>query len=353
LKGFFNKIKSLSIMQRFTLALAFFFTLAGVFTSCQKETLNDVAQVSTPGSQSVGDRSANTIVDIAISNPDFSTLVAAVVKTNQVALLSDATLNATVFAPTNAAFAKLPAPFNNAQNVSGITDANTIRTLREIIRYHVAQGRRTAAQLPNGNYRTFLSASVPSGNLIFVGRSAANEVFINGGSKVVAADVAASNGVIHVIDNVLFPPSRDIFNIAANNPNFTALTAALRVTGLSEVVMSPKSNFTVFAPTDAAFAKLPAPLNDAASIRAIKDPATIAVLRNVVLYHVLGGRVFSADLREGIKPATALPNKSLLISLLNGATVKGDGNAAASNIVLVNILAYNGVIHAVDQVLLP
>ncbi len=340
-------------MQRFTLAIAFFLAFTGIFTSCKKDALNDVVQASAPEDQFVGDRSSNTIVDIAISNPDFSTLVAAVVKTNQVALLSNASLNATVFAPTNAAFAKLPAPFNNAQSINGITDANTIRTLREIIRYHVAQGRRTAAQLPNGSYQSFLSASVPSGNLLFIGRSAANEVFVNGGSKVVAADVAASNGVIHVIDNVLFPPSRDIFNIAANNPNFTALTAALRVTGLSEVVMNPKSNFTVFAPTDAAFAKLPAPLNTAAGIRSIKDPATIGVLRNVVLYHVLGGRVFSADLREGIKPATALPNKSLLISLLNGAKVKGDGNATASDIVLVNILAYNGVIHAVDQVLLP
>lgn len=345
-------LKFLSSKLSFSLLFA---AVLLTFTACQKDSFTenltpDTARLDAP----ITDRSSNTIVDIAIGNPDFSTLVAAVVKTGQAGFLSGANLNATVFAPTNAAFAQLPAPFNNAQNISAITDARTIAVLRQIIRYHVAPGRRTAAQLPNGNYQTFKTAAMPNENWITVSRSLAGEVFINGVSKVVAADVAASNGVIHVIDKVLFYPTQDIAQIAISNGNFTALVAALQKTGLTNTLMSPTTNATVFAPTDAAFAKLPIPaLTTAANIKAITDPATISLLRNVLLYHLVGGRVFSTDLREGITPPTLLPSKNVTISLANGATVKGSGNTTASNIIITNILARNGVIHAIDQVLLP
>ena len=325
------------------------------FSACQKDQIaNDLTPTVNGVEGITSDRAANTIVDVAIGNPDFSSLVAAVVKTGQAGFLSGANLNATVFAPTNAAFAQLPAPFNNAQNISAITDPRTIATLRQVIRYHVALGRRTAAQLSNGNYQTYKTAALPNENWLTVGRSVAGEVFINGVSKVVAADVSASNGVIHVIDKVLFFPTQDIAQIAISNGNFKALVAALQKTGLVNTLMSPQTNVTVFAPTDAAFAKLPIPaLTTAANIKAITDPATISLLRNVLLYHLVGGRVFSTDLREGITPPTLLATKNVTISLANGATVKGSGNTTASNIIITNILARNGVIHAIDQVLLP
>jgi uncharacterized surface protein with fasciclin (FAS1) repeats len=328
--------------------------LGGVllFSACQKETLvNPATDTTTPNVQ-VGDRN-NTIVDIAVSNPDFSTLVAAVLKTDLAGFLSDAALNGTVFAPTNEAFAQLPFPFNNAANIGNISDPTTINTLRQIIRYHVALGRRTAAQLPNGGYKTYYSAPSPDANLIYVGRDAANAVFINGNSKVVAADVNASNGVIHVINKVLFYPTRDIVQIARNNGGFTALVAALRKTGLTNTLSQPIGNFTVFAPTDAAFAALPAPLNNAANISAITDPATINTLRNVLLYHAVGARVFSADLRDNINAGTVFPGGNLNITLVGGPKVKGTGNTNGSNIVLTDLLAVNGVIHVIDQVLLP
>ncbi len=326
-----------------------------LFAACQKDQIaNDLTPNTSATEGITSDRAANTIVDVAIGNPDFTSLVAAVVKTGQAGLLSGANLNATVFAPTNAAFAQLPAPFNNAQNIGGITDARTIATLRQIIRYHVVAGRRTAAQLSNGNYQTYKTAAVPNENWLTVGRTLAGEVFINGVSKVVAADVAASNGVIHVIDKVLFFPTQDIAQIAITNGNFKALVAALQKTGLTNTLMSPTTNVTVFAPTDAAFAKLPIPaLTTAANIKAITDPGTISLLRNVLLYHLVAGRVFSTDLREGIKPGTLLPTKTVTISLANGATVKGSGNTTASNIIITNIMARNGVIHAIYQVMLP
>jgi uncharacterized surface protein with fasciclin (FAS1) repeats len=323
--------------------------------SCSKESVtNDLvnAPVSTNNSMGVDDRSNGTIVDIAVGNPAFSSLVAAVLKTNSAGLLSRANLNATVFAPTNDAFALLPAPFNNAANISAITDAGQISTLGQILKYHVVSGARAAAQLPNGSYGTLRTAISPQNHLIFVSRSAAGNVFINGNTQVVIADVRASNGIIHAINRVLMPPSQALGQIAIANGNFTALLAALSKTGLTNTFMEPTNNLTVFAPTDAAFAKLPAPLNNAANIRGIRDAATIATLRSVLFYHVLGGRVFSADLREGIQPATLLTN-TLSITLAGGPKVKGGGNTAASNIVATDIMGINGVIHVIDGVLLP
>jgi uncharacterized surface protein with fasciclin (FAS1) repeats len=333
-----------------TLGLA---TVITLLSACSKEpavseisgnTLNQAHQVA-------GDR-GNTIVDIAVSNPDFSALVAAVLKTNVAGFLSGSQLNATVFAPNNAAFAQLPYPFDNAQDISSISDPATINTLRQILQYHVALGKYTATDLVNGGYKTYKSAATPNDNLLYVGRDAAGNVFINGNTKVIAANIAASNGIIHVVDKVLFFPSKDIAQIAIGNGSFKALVAALQKTGLIGAVTQPGNNLTVFAPTDAAFAQLPAPLNNAANIKGITDQATIDQLRKVLAYHVIGARVFSADLREGIKPATLI-GETVTINLAGGAKVKGNGNATGSNIVLTDLLARNGVIHVIDQVLLP
>ncbi|MBL7774514.1 MAG: fasciclin domain-containing protein [Saprospiraceae bacterium] len=344
-------MQNLRTTQRSIFLFALSLVASLFFFACQKETLLESA--ATPQTDAlVSERSNNTIVDIAISNPDFSTLVAAVVKTNLVGFLSRTNLNATVFAPNNAAFAALPAPFNNAQNISAISNPQQIKTLTQILRYHVSQGAKTAAQLPNGSYNTYKPAGTPNDNLIYVGRDAAGSVFINGNSKVVAANVQASNGIIHVIDKVLFFPTQDVAQIAISN-KFTALVAALNKTKLTNLFMMPTTNATVFAPTDAAFAALPAPLNNAANIESITDAATINLLASVLQYHVVGGRVFSADLRDNINVPTLLSGKSLNITLANGAMVKGSGNNSGSKIVLTDLLARNGVIHVIDQVLLP
>jgi uncharacterized surface protein with fasciclin (FAS1) repeats len=326
-------------MQKTTLfRLAAMLLLIAGFTACQKEQINTPnPEVSTTTDLTVGDRSSGNIVQVALSNPDFSTLVAAVVKTSQVNFLSTANLNATVLAPNNAAFAQLPAPFNNADNINAITDLGTIAALRGILRYHILPGKRTAAQFTNGSYQSFQSPGVPGANLVVVGRSVANEVFINGTNKVIAADVEATNGIIHVIDKVLLPPTQDIAQIAIANGNFKALLAALKKTGLNNLASQPNLNATVFAPTDAAFAQLPAPLNTAANIAAITDPATIATLRSVLRYHLIPAQVFSVDLRDALQAGTLLPNKTVTTSITGGAKVKGDGNTTGSNIIAVNI----------------
>ena len=343
---------SKTIANRLPILSLFAALLLLAFSACQKEVVEPQEVASADAPAAAADRSSNTVVDVALSSPDFSSLVAAVVKTSSAGLLSSSSLNSTVFAPNNAAFAQLPAPFNNAANISAITSESQINTLREILRYHIVKGRRTASQLPNGSYQTLKNAANPNGNLLFVGRSVNNEVFINGVSKVVAADVQASNGTIHVIDQVLAFPSKDIAQVAIGAGSFRALVAALNKTGLTNLMTSKQSNFTVFAPTDAAFAALPAPLNNADNISKITDPNTIATLRNVLLYHAIGARVFSVDLREGITPTTTL-GRTVSISLVGGAKVKGSGNPVASNISATNIMATNGVIHVIDRVLLP
>jgi uncharacterized surface protein with fasciclin (FAS1) repeats len=325
------------------------------FSACQKEQINptpvapELTDVSADGV--VGERSTGTVVDVAVNNPNFSALVAAVVKTNLVSFLSTPGLSSTVFAPNNAAFAQLPAPFNTAANINGINDEATINTLRNILRFHVVPGRRTATQLTNGNYGTFMSPPSPGANILTVSRNLSNAVFINGGTQVIATNINASNGIIHVIDKVLFPPTQSIAEIAVANGSFTALVAALAKTNQSVNFLG--GNTTVFAPTDAAFAQLPAPLNNAANISAITDPNTIATLRNVLRLHLIPARVYSPDLRNNQVVPTRLSNSTLTVTTTGGAKVRGAGNTTPADIILVDILATNGVIHAVNRVLLP
>jgi uncharacterized surface protein with fasciclin (FAS1) repeats len=332
-------------------------TLMLVFSSCQKENLGTTV-ADKDLRIAAEDRSSQTIVDIAVANPNFSTLVAAVVKTGLTEALASPTLQGTVLAPNNAAFAKLAAPFNNAANITAITDQATIATLRGILLYHVFVGKAWLGSVKgNGFYTTLRPRSKGLDNRVFVSRSPIEEVFINGKAKVLAADVRASNGIIHIIDNVLIPPTQNIAEIAIANGSFTALVAALVKTNLVGVFNSDAiANYTVFAPTDEAFAKLPAPLNNAANIGAITDAVTINTLRSVLLYHVLGGssRTFSAGIRDEQRFTTLLGHTNTLIAFrLAGVEVQGKSNATFSSVVIADILATNGVIHAIDQVLLP
>ncbi len=325
-----------------------------VFSSCQKESLAPAVEKSI--STAVEERAANTVVDVAVANPNFSTLVAAVTKTGLVEALSAPTLQGTVLAPTNAAFAKLAAPFNSAENIAAITDAATIETLRGILLYHVFVGRAWLGSVKaNGFYTTLRPRVKGLDNRVFISPSTIGEIFFNGSAKVLAAEVRASNGIIHVIDNVLIPPTQNIAEIAIANGNFKALVAALVKTNLAGVFNnSATANYTVFAPTDEAFAKLPAPLNNAANISAISDAATINTLRNVLLYHVLSGRTFSPSIGDDQRLTTLLGHTNTLTTFrLAGVEVQGKSNESFSSVVAANILATNGVIHAIDQVLLP
>lgn len=154
------------------------------------------------------------------------------------------------------------------------------------------------------------------------------------------ADVAASNGLIHVIDKIMLPPSKDIVGTAVAAGNFTKLAGALVATGLDKTLQGP-GPFTVFAPTDDAFAAFEA--NNPGVLASL----TTAQLSDILLYHVVSGWSGPADLKDGASVNTALAGKSLKVSTTAGVLVN------ESKVTSANIVTTNGVIHVIDAVLLP
>ena len=297
------------------------------------------------------------IVDTAVAAGNFSTLVAAV----QAAGLVD-TLKGegpfTVFAPTDEAFAKLPA---------GTVDAllaDPEGALKQILLYHVVPGKVLSSDLSDG-----LEAPTAQGeNVKFTladGKAMVND------ANIIAADVEASNGVIHVIDSVILPPSlaaasaeatpeataeatpeataeataeaapaSDIVDTAVAAGSFNTLVAAVQAAGLVDALKG-EGPFTVFAPTDEAFAKLPTGTVDAL----LADPT--GDLTQILLYHVLPGKVLAADVKDGLE-ATTLQGKPVKFSIKDGKPYIND-----AQIVTTDIETSNGVIHVIDNVILP
>ncbi len=308
------------------------------------------------GASAAARRQQSNIVEIASSLPIFKSLVAAVVKTGLAATLSSEALDATVFAPTDAAFAQLPHPFNNARNIAAITDPVQIDALRNVLLYHVLGTEVKRREIARGRSSavTLKPAGAANDNTIYISNNL-GLILINGNSPVLITDVDASNGVIHVIGSVLQSPSQNIATIAIGTPQLSTLVAALVKTDLAGV-FAGSGDFTVFAPTNRAFSRLDAPFNNAANINAISDPAQVTALANILKYHVVASRYFGWDLGiflpiETIAPA---PNNRVVGVLgLNGGYVKGNRNNRFSAIHPANVLATNGVVHIIDRVLLP
>jgi uncharacterized surface protein with fasciclin (FAS1) repeats len=297
------------------------------FSSCDKD---DPAPVAT-----------NTITDVVVANANFSVLKEAVVKANLATTLSG-TGPFTVFAPDNTAFAS-----------AGITSA-TVATLSstqlsDLLLYHTIGSKILAAAVPAGPNAKVVTAG---GDSVFVTRNAAG-VFVNG-IKVATADIPADNGVIHQLSKALNKPSGNIVATAqAAGSGLDSLVKAIvranNATGGDPNLISTLSSatITVFAPTNAAFTQLLTILG-LTDINNIPVSQLLAVLR----YHVVGGRAFSSDLANG--PLQMLAGGNTTVSLTSGATIKGNGNGTnVSNIVATNIMCRNGVVHAIDRVLLP
>jgi uncharacterized surface protein with fasciclin (FAS1) repeats len=177
-------------------------------------------------------------------------------------------------------------------------------------------------------------------------------VFVNGNVKVTTADVPASNGVIHIIDNVIVPPSKNLVQIAQENSDFSELVSLVLAADqavLTALSTASAGGLTVFAPTNAAFQELYKTTPKATLLL----PENKGLLTDVLLYHVVSGRVFSTDLPNvsGEVPTSNSAAK-LTFDLSNGAKVKGK-SSGNSNITAVNFLGTNGVIHVIDKVLMP
>jgi len=279
-----------------------------------------------------------TITQIVVSNNSFSLLEVAVVHAGLAAVLSGQG-PFTVFAPNNEAFAA--AGLDTEAKIKAVP----VETLKKILLYHVLGQRVPSSGIASASNTPVMTAADLD---VFITKGASG-VFVNGAS-IIQADVMASNGVIHVINSVLMPPMGNIVQTAQSNPNFSLLVAAvLRASqGTTNVaqVLSGQGPLTVFAPTNQAF--INAGFANVAAIQAA-DPA---VLTSILTYHVVGARIFSGDLTEGAKPAT-VNGGALSITLSGGAKVKGNKNTTASVISPANMVTTNGVIHVIDQVLMP
>lgn len=271
------------------------------------------------------------IVDTAVAAGTFQTLVTAV----QAAGLEE-TLKGTgpftVFAPTDDAFGKLPDFL-----VPKLVTAPYKTELGLILKYHVLGSDVKAAALLN---KTTVVDSLQGGKLSVVGD--ASKVTVNG-VNVTTADIAASNGTIHVLDSVLLPTIVDTaVGYVDGATKFSTLVSALTAAELVETLSGP-GPFTVFAPTDAAFDALKATLGETAFNEILADKPK---LTKILTYHVLPAQVFANAVTAG--DATTVEGGTIAITTTGGVKLNGD-----SNVVLTDLPNSNGVIHVIDKVLLP
>ena len=271
------------------------------------------------------------------SRSDLSLMDLSVQKSGLTSKLDSTAGSFTLFAPTNEAFAasKIDAALINSLSSD---------QLKELVLYHIIDAKYISSDLPDGPNAKVTTAS---GDSVFVTKNSSG-VYING-IKVQTANIVASNGVLHTISKVLVSPVGNLVEAVLADTTLTYLAAAVVRASQGSVnvvaLLSSGGVFTVFAPTNQAFRDAGFASTDGINAA---DPN---VLGSILTYHVLAGRVFSSDLTEGAQPTT-LAGGTVTISLVNGATVKGSGNASTSNIIGTNLMGSNGVIHLIDRVLL-
>jgi uncharacterized surface protein with fasciclin (FAS1) repeats len=304
--------------------------IAGVISSCKKDDDDDDMNTS------------QNIVELAQTNSNLSSLVAAVQKAGLVDALSDESKNYTVFAPTNAAFDA----FLSANGFSSL-DAVPVDVLTKVLLNHVIAAEVKSADISTGYVKTLATYGSTTSNISMYISTAGGVVMLNGGAMVTTADVDANNGVVHVIDEVIGLPVIPTF--AVSNPNFSILVQALTRSDLSAnyaTVLSGSGPFTVFAPTNDAFAAVLTELG----VSSLSD-IDAATLEKVLTYHVVSGNVLEDALTEG-QTVTTLETGTFTIGLSGGAKIT-DENGRVSNIVATDVQGTNGVVHVVDKVLLP
>lgn len=288
------------------------------------------------------DAAPKTIPDQILEDPQFSLLRTAVLYAEVGDALKGA--NLTLFAPTDAAF-----------QASGLGSEAAIRAvskeqMRNTLLYHVLYSPVSTTAFPAGQN----SVETVGKGVAFLNRSSDGTIFVNN-ARVTQADRVAANGYIHTIDRVLTPPGSTLLTIIQNNPDLTFLSAAIKRIGTTNPTLlttlnsgASASRVTVFAPNDAAF-RASGQYSTLAAVNAA-SPQTLA---NVLTYHVTSGILFSNQLQTGTLATLSANNRLTLTVTAAQTTVKGAKNTTVAIIRTPNLVAPNGVIHVVDQVLLP
>ena len=279
-----------------------------------------------------------TVVEAAYFNPDFSILVAALVKADLVNTLLNPDGTFTVFAPTNDGFAEIGIP-----SVAALDDF-TAAQLTPILLYHVLGTEVASSTLTNGQVVGALSEDD-----FYVSLPTAGGAFINGNTEITGFDLQFSNGVVHVINRTLQPPTDNIVDVAVA-AGFNELAAALTRATLVGALSDEAAIFTVFAPTDQAFQNLYTFLG-VANVNEIE----IGTLTSVLQYHVLSGRTFSSDLTDGLQADPILEGTTTFTINLGNTVTLTDVNTSNTDATVdsTDVLATNGVIHIINEVILP
>ena len=285
----------------------------------------------------------NTITGLAVATPDLSILVQALTKANLAATLKGAG-PFTVFAPTNDAFAEF-------LMVNGFKSLDEVPTdlLTQVLLNHVVSANVKSTDLSTGYVKTLAKTTASGSNTMSMYVDLSSGVRLNGVSSVIKADIMASNGVIHIVNSVIGLPS--IVTHAAANPNFKTLVSVVTNSAQSGILaaLSGPGPLTVFAPTDGGFTKLNSDLIGLGIAGGIGGVSQ-ATISNVLLYHVVSGNVLAASLSAGNVPT--LLEQTFEVQLTGGAKII-DNNKRTSNIIITDVQCSNGVIHAIDNALLP
>ena len=325
-------MKTFKLLFKTVLILILSFT---AFTSCN----NDDETMPVP--------IKNTIVDAVSNSSDYSILLEALQLANgNLPAVLDGEGPFTVFAPNNEAFAT----FLSDNNFSALADIPT-DVLTQVLLNHVVSGNAVSSSLETGYSLNSLSTATPNGNNMSLFINTTNGVVINGVSTVTTADVSVDNGTIHAVNAVIGLPT--VVTFAAADPNFSILVTALTrsdltfdfVGTLSTANGTAPAPFTIFAPTNDAFIDLLAELN-VASLDDIDEPTLKGTLE---MHAVAGANVLAAGLSDGMTIGTLGGN--ITANITNGATLT-DANNRVSTIIATDVQASNGVIHAIDKVLL-
>lgn len=267
----------------------------------------------------------DSIAQVATDAGVFTTLLTAATEAGLAGALADCTAGPfTVFAPTDDAFAAVDADLLDA----ALGDPEGLLT--DILNYHIVDGIVPATDVTTSTSLTTLQG----------GDIAVEGTVLNGSVNITGTDNFACNGVVHVIDAVLVPDLPSIATIATDG-GFTTLVAALDAAGLVPTFADcAEGPFTVFAPTDEAFAAALAALD----LSAEELLGNTELLTTVLQYHVVPGIAGAAEVTTS-DSLTTLQGEAISV---DGAVLNGSVNITATN-----NWACNGVVHVIDGVLLP
>lgn len=318
-----------------------------LITSCDKDKDEDVIQ-------------SKTITQTVVDGASFSLLEAAVLKAGYANLLGT-TPDLTVFAPNDDAFRQLDITGDGVPDLDTEAKINALSgagldLLKAVLNYHVLTARVPSSAITAAGIQSATYGSGGAGPNLFA-KINGGKAYING-AEVVAADVSASNGIIHVINKVLVPPSVTITGAVVANPNFSRLLYAInrvKNNGGADIAaaLNGAGPITVFVPDNAAFSR--SGFATDASLNGI----AIADLQKIILHHAVGARVFSSDLSAGSVTSllTGTDAAKTLTINLSGPAVYGAGNGVTAanwpKITGVNLVQTNGVVHLIDRVILP